>query len=317
MNNKTKYSEFCERNYVPLMLRPFWLDAVCGAAGWEVCLATDQGGEVRGLLVYHFANYRGFPIVKMPTLTDYSGLWLNYPDNLEKNSSRYTFEKEVCKTLIAQLPKTVFFYQQWHPAVTNWLPFFWQGFRQTTLYTYQLQLTDEKLLFDNLKAATRTHIRKAEKELTIEKSDDLNTLYRLIEQSFQRQHLRPHFSLEILQQLDAVLKEKGFRQIYFAYDKEGKLHSGAYIVWDEQCAYYLLSGADSTLRESSALYLLLWQAIRDQVGKVRVFDFMGSTLESVERVFRSFGGELIPHFKITKARNKLFQIVGILLNKDI
>lgn len=317
MNNKTKYSEFCERNYVSLMLRPFWLDAVCGAEGWEVALAMDQGGEVRGSLVYHFANYRGFPIIKMPPLTDYSGLWLNYPINLEKNASRYAFEKEVCKTLIAQLPKTAFFYQQWHPAVTNWLPFFWQGFRQTTLYTYRLNLKEEAILFDQLKAATRTHIRKAEKELTIEKSDNLATLYQLIEQSFQRQQLRPHFSLEILQRLDAVLKEKGVRQIYFAHDKNGQLHSGAYITWDEQCAYYLLSGADSTLRESSALYLLLWQAIRDQIGKVPAFDFMGSTLEPVERVFRSFGGALTPHFKITKARNKIFQLLGIMLNKDI
>jgi len=43
----------------------------------------------------------------------------------------------------------------------------------------------------------------------------------------------------------------------------------------------------------------------------------GSILEPVEESLRAFGGELVPHFKITKAQNKLFQLAGILLNKDV
>lgn len=317
MNQKAKYKEFCEKHYIPLMLRPFWLDAVSGEMGWDVCLATDQGGEVTGSLVYQLSNYQCFTIVKMPPLTDYSGLWLHYPENQEKNSSRYAFEKEVCNSLIVQLPKTAFFYQQWHPAISNWLPFYWQGFRQTTLYTYRLNLTHANQLFANFKAATRTHIRKAEKELTVEKSNDLAALYELIKLSFQRQQLRPYFSYDILQRLDKELIKSNLRTIYLVRDHNKKLHAGAYITWDEQCAYYLLSGADPTLRDSSAMYLLLWQVIQDQIDRVSTLDFMGSILEPVERVFRSFGGALTPHFKITKASNKFFYLLGILLNKEV
>lgn len=297
------------------MFRPWWLDVVCPNA-WDVCLAFDKGGEVTGVLVYHLTKYRGFPIIKMPPLTDYSGLWLNYPDNQEKRSSRYTFDKQVSSELLAQLPPVAFYFQQWHPAMLNWLPFFWAGFRQTTIYTYRLPLKDETFLFDNLKAATRTHIRKASKDLQIDCQGEIHDLYYLVERSFERQQLHPHFSLEVLQCLDSVLKIKGLRQIYLARGRDGKIHAGAYVVWDEQCAYYLLSGADPELRESSALYLLLWRAIQDQIGKVQMLDFMGSILEPVERVFRSFGGELTPHFKIFKARNKMFQLLSILLNKD-
>lgn len=167
-----------------------------------------------------------------------------------------------------------------------------------------------------MKAATRTHIRKAEKELIVSVSEDLQALYNLIELSFQKQHLRPPFDYDILLNLDNALKGSGLRTIYLAYDAVGRLHAGAYITWDVQCAYYLLSGTDPTLRDSGALYLLLWRAIQDQLGNVSTFDLMGSILEPVERVFRTFGGDLTPHFKIFKAKNKFYKLMSILLNKD-
>lgn len=316
-NLKAKYTQFCTTHYVPLTLRPFWLDAVCGTNGWDVALATDQGGEVTGSLVYHHTTYCGFSIIKMPPLTDYSGLWINYPDNLEKPTSRYGFDKEVGTELIRQLPKTAFFYQQWHPAVTNWLPFFWKGFRQTTLYTFRLQLTDEGVLFENLKRTARKNIRRALQTVQVETSDDLPALYRVATQSFERQQLRPHYPFELLQTLDKELKNRNLRTIYLVRDATGKIHAGAYLVYDERCAYYLLSGADAAVRHSQAQYLVQWQAILDCISKVETFDFCGSVLEPVERALRAFGGELTPHFKITKARNKFFYLAGILLNKEV
>lgn len=317
MNRKAKYSEFCEKQYVPLMMRPFWLDAVCGAEGWDVCIATDQGDEVTASLVYHVVRYRGFPIIKMPPLTDYSGLWLNYPENLEKNTSRYTFEKEVCNELLNQLPKVAFFYQQWHPAITNWLPFFWNGFRQTTHYTYRLSLKDESILLENTNKTIRKNLRKLKELITIEIVDEVDQLYHLAMLSFARQHLAPPYSLMLLRELDKSLKNRNLRRIYLARDQAGQYHAGVYLIWDEQCAYSLISAADPVLRQSRAAYLIQWQTFLDSIGKVKTFDLCGSILEPVEESLRAFGGELVSHFKITKTQNKLFQVAGILLNKEV
>lgn len=317
MNQKAKYKEFCDKHYVPLMLRPFWQDAVCGEAGWDVCVARDQGGEVTGFLVYHFARYRGFPIIKMPPFTDYSGLWLHYPANQEKNSSRYTFEKEVCKTLIAQLPKTAFFYQQWHPFITNWLPFYWQGFRQTTLYTYRLDLQDETKLRENLSQTIRKNLRKLEQTITIEITDDLKELYYLLELSFARKKEVIPYTLASLQKLDNELNNRNLRRIYLAKDSSDHYIAGVYLVWDERCAYSLLSGTDPQQRQSRASYLLQWQSMLDSIGKVNTYDLCGSILEPVEESLRSFGGVLTPHFKITKAQNKIFYLASIILSKDV
>lgn len=317
MNNKAKYSEFCERYYVPLMLRPFWLDAVCNENGWNVVLATNQGGEVMGSLVYHLASYRGFPIIKMPPLTDYSGLWLHYRDNLEKKSSRYSFEKEVCNNLISQLPKTAFFYQQWHPAVTNWLPFFWQDFRQTTLYTYRLDLKSESLLWENFNKTIRKNLRNLQSLLTVETVEEVDTLYALVQLTFARKGLEPPYSLDTLRKLDAALQKKSLRRIYLARNQSGQYCAGIYLVWDEQCAYSLISAADPQFRQLRATSLLQWQTLLDSIGKVSTFDLCGSILEPIEESLRAFGGELTPHYKITKPRNKFFYLLGILLNKDV
>ncbi|MDX1942362.1 MAG: GNAT family N-acetyltransferase [Saprospiraceae bacterium] len=299
------------------MLRPFWQDAVCGEKAWDVCVATDQGGEVTGFLVYHFTHYHGLPIIKMPPLTDYSGLWLHYPENQEKNSSRYTFEKEVCKTLIAQLPKTAFFYQQWHPSITNWLPFYWQGFRQTSLYTYQLDLQDKTNLQKNLSQTIRKNLRKLEQVVAIEVTHDVEQLYHLLELSFARRQATFPYSLASLQKIDNALNNRNLRRIYLAKDSSNHYIAGLYLVWDERCAYSLFTGSDPNQRQNRASYLLQWQSILDSMGNVNTYDFCGSILEPVEESLRSFGGVLTPHFKINRTKNKLFYLAGVLLNKEV
>lgn len=315
MDRKAKYIEFCEKHYVPLMFRPWWLDAVCPNE-WDVCVSFDKGGAVTGVLVYYLTRYKGFPIIKMPPLTDYSGLWLNYPHNLQKPAARYGFAKKVITSLIKQLPDVYFFYQQWHPTIDNWLPFSWHGFRQATLYTYRFDLIDENTLYNNLQKSARKNIAKARQKLTVEKGGQIEDIYRLVNLSFARQKLSPAYTFYDIQRLDDILNAKSRRNIYLAYDEEKNLHAGVYLIWDEHCAYSILSGSDPEFRHMGGQYLLQWQSMIDCLGRTNQYDLCGSVLEPVEESLRSFGGTLIPHYKIFKAKNKVFKILSILLNKN-
>lgn len=319
MTNKAKYSEFCDKHYVPLMLRPFWQDAVCGAGYWDVCLATDAGGNTIGSLVYYQTKYRGLPIIKMPPLTDYSGLWFFYPQNLQKRSSQYGFEAQVGAELIQQLPKVAFFQQQWHPAVTNWLPFLWQNFQQSTLYTYSIpDLKDTTAVFNDFKSTVKTNIRKAEKLVNVDIVDDITTLYRLYNLSFQKTDSAPPYPFETVSALYNVLQLQQCVRIYLGCEKvTGTPQAALCVAWDEKTAYFLLWGIDYAAAESRALQLLFWRAIQDFSTLVENIDFCGSIVPAVERAIRSFGGVLTPHFKITKTPHKLLKIAGILLNKEV
>jgi hypothetical protein len=98
----------------------------------------------------------------------------------------------------------------------------------------------------------------------------------------------------------------------FAQDAQGRLHAAAYIVWDEQAAYYLMGGADPELRTSGATSLLMWEAIKFASTVTQTFDFEGSMIESIERFFRAFGAKQKRYFRVSKTNSlplKMYQDV--------
>lgn len=311
---KDQYRQLCNRREdIPLFMQPWWMDAVCIKGRWDVCLARNNGEQIAGALVYCTERYRGLAdIVVMPPLTHSAGIWFDHTTPLEKVYQQQTFVKRITRELIAQLPRVAFFAQKYHYTFTDWQPFFWEGYRQTTRYTYVLDdLSDTGLLYDNMNSNIRHHIRKADKELEVYAGTDLDEVYRLQQLTFARQGLRPPFSRELLQRVDDALSERGLRTIYFAKDSSGQTHASVYVARDARTAYYLLGGTNPSLRQGGALDLLLWQAIQDAAARqLQVFDFEGSMLQPVEQVFRYFGAIQKPYFLITKARNRGLELLG-------
>ena len=55
--------------------------------------------------------------------------------------------------------------------------------------------------------------------------------------------------------------------IFFARGKDGRIHAGNLLVWNESCAYYLMGGGDPELRNSGATSLAMWR----QLNLLRLF----------------------------------------------
>jgi hypothetical protein len=88
------------------------------------------------------------------------GPWIKYPPN-QKYANRLSLEKEVYFSIIDQLPDIDHFSQNFYYLVTNWLPFYWKGFNQTTRYTYLIKnLTDLPEVFSRFKDNMRNKIIK-------------------------------------------------------------------------------------------------------------------------------------------------------------
>jgi len=60
-------------------------------------------------------------------------------------------------------------------------------------------------------------------------------------------------------------------------------------------------GADPRLRSSGAQSLLFWEAIKLASEKNLKFDFEGSMIEPIERVFRAFGATQVPYLQLYSA----------------
>lgn len=312
---KNAYRQLCEQQALPLQMQPWWLDAVCGEDSWNVALSFDGGGKINGALPYFLTRKMGLPVIQMPPFTTYAGPWMLLPDDPTMKPPRtYALQKQILGDLVSQLPKVAFYSQNFYPDCTNWLPFYWKGFRQTTRYTYVLEnLGDLDAIYDNFKRTVRTDLKKAEAQVEVFTADDVALFYEINAKSYQRQGRRIPYPTTTLFALDKALEARVQRRIYFAKDRQsGAIHAALYVAWDDQTTYSLLSGVDADFKNSAAAHLLFWRAIQDASKMEKQFDFEGSMIEPIEHVLRSFGATQKPYFRIFKFGNRFLEAAAVL-----
>jgi Acetyltransferase (GNAT) domain len=307
-SNQHQYRQFCAQapDDFPLFMHDWYLDMVCGqASAWDAAIVT-KGGRVVAVWPYHLKQKAIWRYVAMPLLGKFMGPYL-VPDarSLDDQTNLMT-------QLWAQIPsKLAAFEQDFHYLVQNWLPLYWEGFRQTTRYSYVLDLTQpEAALWANIKNSYRRKIKKATPLLTVRHDLAPEALYKVCMKSFDRQGLQAPISTSYFERLYATLRAHGCAQPFFAVDASGAVHSAALLVWDRHSAYYLLGGDDPAYRQSGSGVLLQWAAIRyaQDVLRVPVFDFEGSMLPKVEPTRRAFGAAQRPYFRVQREWSWLWRV---------
>ncbi len=308
-DNKVEYKKLCEQEKnIPIFMQPWWLDAVCTkGAGWDVALARNTRGEIVATMVFCIKKKWGFSMITTPQLTQFTGIWFKNKDNINQST-----EQLFLKQIIVQLPHFQHFILRFNYLVTDWLPFYWAGFQQTTRYTYIIPDTsDLDAVFNNFDSNTKREIRQAATKYAIEESTDFDLFLKL-------KHPKDNTPLSIWQNLDTILTEKQCKKIYFTRNIEtNTIDATAYIIWDKNSTYYLASGSSEVGRKNHAMHLLIWKAIQDSADNTPIFDFEGSMLETVEPFFRRFGAVQKPYFQISKFNNRFLQLVFMLFKKII
>ena len=302
MTDKEQYRELCTKEpSIPIYSRDWWLDCVCGENRWDVLLyCSDRDSEAVEAAFPFFIPYKKG--ITMPTFTQTMGIWFN-PDFEKENYSKELLRKQViCEQLIQRLPEHTYFVQNFHYLFSDWLPFYWRGYHQTTRYTYILP--DIRNISDvekNRSYDIRQNIHKARTKYQIEIKTNIpvNLFLKIYAKTFERQGEKA-YQPTILRRLIETAYSRNQGNTWGAFDRSGQLHAAVFVVWQENCAYYIAGGSDSTGRKSGAHLLVLSEAIRAVSGISASFDFEGSMIPGVERVFRSFGAIQKPYFTISK-----------------
>src|SRR3954452_10925794 len=278
--------------------QPWWLDAVAPGRWGEATVERD--GRVIARLPYVARGPRRLRILTMPPLTQTLGPWIERSG--AKPVRALGHEIEVLGALEAVVPEAAVFLQHFSPTMLNAMPFLWAGYRVELRYTYRLDdLGSEEALWDGLSGKTRTEIRKARDQLQVRDDLGLDRFYAVWGKTFARQGLAPPVAYTQLERLDAACAARDARALLFACDDADRVHAVACVVWDAGTSYYLLAGADPALRSSGASSLLMWESIVRARDVSSVFDFEGSILKPVERVFRSFGSRQTPYLRVSRA----------------
>lgn len=315
LTDKQKYRELCKNeSSIPIFSRDWWLDAVIGENNWDVAI-TERGEEIVASFPYAIKRKLTFTVLSMPFLTQTLGIWIKYPERQkQKYVTKLSYEKEIFSALIDKLPSCDYFSQNFHWSITNWLPFYWKGFQQTTRYTYILEdLSSLDTIFVNFENSVKNHIKRTGKTFQVYTDDDIERFCRLNVMTYIRNNIKP-LTLNFIKRLDDACKIRNCKKIFFVRDKNDEVLAAIYIVWDDRCAHYILSGRNPNIKNTGLTCLLLWEAIKFSSTVTKAFNFEGSMLEHIEGLFRHFGGTQKPYFEITKINSKILKLgktVGI------
>jgi hypothetical protein len=300
MNRRETYTKFCQgRQDIPVFSQPWWLDAVCGSDGWDVSIVENARGIVATLPFLYRTHHRSGHI-SMPALTQCFKLWISYTDPT-KVEARLSQEKQVITELLHQLPQFESFVLNFDHSLTNWLPFYWQGFTQTTRYTYVIDdLTDLTAVFASFSHAKRKNIKRAESILKVGPELTAQEFYNHHVMTLEKAGKAINYDYALLEKIFQATRAHDCGKVFTAVDSDGLVHAAILVIWDPLQAYYLMSSIDPDHRSSGAATYLIQQAITDMRSKTKRFDFEGSMIEGVENSFRQFGTIQVPYFQIQK-----------------
>jgi len=272
----------------------WWLAAAAPAA-CEVLLVR-RGGRVEAGLPLLPTGPRA---LGRAVLSPVNGPLLAPPTS-DRYVTRLSTEMELLGALAEALQAEERVELDWHPSLTNWLPFRWAGFSQTTRYTYQIpDLTDLAAVFAESRSNVRTDRRKAERQgVRVEATTDLRRFLRLSRLTFERQGLAWPFGTATVHALLTTAQQRGALEVLIAVGPDGADQAGAVLAFDARMTWYLVGGGDPDQRNSGATSLLLWTAIEHAAARGTGFDFEGSQIAAIERFFRAFGARQVPCMRV-------------------
>lgn len=302
MTDRERYQELCRReSTIPIFSQGWWLDTVCGMDNWDVYL-VGKDMDIRASLVYSLQECCNGKSIGRISLTQNNGIWIKYP-KAQGIIARQSYEEKIVNEICDFIESLglIKYDQQFHYHFTNYLPFFWRYYKETTKYTYVIEDTsDMESVRLGYSSKLKNVLRKAEKYLHIEEETDLEEFYHINKMSFERQGIEIPYSFEYFKKIYDACKEKDSGMLLCARDEEGNTHSVAMLVWDKMSVYYLLNGTNPDLKQFQGNNLLIDYSIMEAHKRNLQFDFEGSVIKNVNHAFREFGGAPKPYFRITK-----------------
>lgn len=248
----------------------------------------------------HFERRFGIRVCGMPKLTQTWGIVMQPLQG--KAVVAAARETKILRLFATALSRRKLFFQAFHPSLSNWLPFYWSGFRQTTRFTYVIDdLTDLNRVWHEMSESARGQIKKAQRAGLSVIPCSIEDVYRCECLSYERQGKTPPHSDYLLKRIYDAASANDSGACFAVVDREGTLYCAWFLVWDKHRAYGIVRGSDSKLRKNGSNSLGVWDAIQFAAQRSRTFDFAGSVVERIERFNRNFGAKQVPYNYLIKA----------------
>ncbi len=302
--NKEKYSEFCEKVYVPIYSKPWYMDTVCGKDNWDVWL-YEENGNMLAAMPYYLEKRGDYKYITKAPLAQNNGIIFNYSENL-KPSSKQKFEETVIDAAVEFINSLNLdvYEQQYMPSFKNYLPFFWNRFTIIPRITYTIKNQSKETVFSNLKSKMKNEVKKG--NMAISKIDEISydEFCILYDGVYEKQGRPCPFTHEFMINYMNVCDKNNSGKMFCAFDENDDIVAFNYLIFDEKCAYYILGGVNIHSKTKAPINeALVYHIISYAMDNGYDFDFEGSVIKNINHFFRKFEGEQTEYFRIRKVFN--------------
>lgn len=320
MTNKERYAAFCKRNpEMPIMMQPWWMDAVCAGKEWDVLLVTKSeiGGkkvdaegeqaedEIVAAMPYMLRKRLWYKFIIMPLMTQFGGVWMN--DELYGSPN---LQERLAKLIANQLRGLhIAYYNQYYPA-NNPMPFWLQKRRMNVedRVTYCIDdLSDIEQVEDSFSKNKKRQLHNAE-ELTVDNEMSAEEFYRFHAACIAERGEKLIYSREFLLVLERKAKRAGASQ-FIRVCENGNPVAAAFVVWDRRYLYYLIPAYLPSAAKTGASARLADEAIRLAKEKGLRFDFEGGNDEGIANHYKQFGSHVVTYQSVSKLYRPSFQLL--------
>lgn len=318
MTDKERYRRFCEERDVPLFCQAWWMDAACGD-NWDVFL-YEENGRIAAVMPWHMVKKLGQTFVLQPQLTQYNGMWTDYTTAGDTPYERLMLEKRAggyFASCVKQL-NPAFFLQAFHHSSADWLPFYWQGFGQSTRYTYVIDdLSCPDRVLASFSSSRRRDVKAALREgLHADLSVDGDDMYDFLCLTLRQRGRRALYRRGLFMRIYNAAVSRCQGQCIGIRGNDGELLAATFLVWDSFTTYLLLNAVKRNHhRKNNAGVLAVWESVKFASGKSRTFDFEGSMEQETEASYCKYGTRQVPYMQVWRYRSPWWEMLLRLMKK--
>ena len=306
MTNKERYSAWAaQQEFLPLMMQPWWMDAVCAGKEWDVLLAEDAEGHILGAMPYLIRKRLWHRYIVMPQQTQIGGIWVD-----ANTTADHWACAEVCRQMSEQLAamKLSYYYQQFWPHSLCVDAMQALGFKTKERITYRVEdLSNLDKVIESFSKNKRRQLQKA-LSLHAERNMSIEDFYRFHQHCLETRRRKISYSREFLLVLERKTRRMEQSQVLSICNADGVPYAAAFLVWDKKLMYYLIPCIDTAYGESGAGALLVLEAMKLAREKHVIFDFEGSMDRGTAKHYRQFGSTEVKYYSVEKYYKPLFRL---------
>ncbi len=288
----------------------------CACPNWSAIICK-HGEKWLGVMPLNISKkfYQEYSL--KPPLIQYLGIFFTEMD--EKMHRLIHLKKTIIENIIKAIPQKVKLYSHnFSPSFDYFMPFYWNKFEIRPFHSYNLSLDNSlQEIYSNFSQSVTKRIARSEKlNLKCIENNSINNLIKImVGRKIIDKKVGNKFE-ELWKFIDS--KKNGFT-IYIADPLTNQIYCGGAFLIDNDRIILLASALDFRFKKTGAHALLVWKGIQKahQIGGIRIFDFEGSMIKSIENYTRAFGATPIVYYNISRNNLSLPYSLGFALKERI